>query len=79
MKGLTDLAPLLSAPALQDVCLIDMGHLQPQQVGALAEHPTLKRATVGLGSARKIDAVKELLNLPRADYDKPAYLRGLLD
>lgn len=79
MKGLNDLTPLLSAPALQDVLLVDMGHLQPEQVGVLAEHPSLKRATVGLGSARKNDAVKQLLNLPRADYDKPAYLRGLLD
>jgi hypothetical protein len=79
MKGLNDLTPLLNAPALQDVLLVDMGHLQPEQVGVLAGHPNLKRATVGLGSTRKNEAVEELLDLPRADYDLPAYLRGLLD
>lgn len=55
MKGLTDLRPLLTARALQELWLVDMRHLHPEDVAVLAAHPTLTRARVGLGSARKND------------------------
>lgn len=64
MKGLTDLTPLLTAPALTHVGLVDMGHLQPADVGLLATHPTLRSLTAGLGSDKKNREVKELVPLP---------------
>ena len=79
MKGLNDLSPLLTAPALTDVLIVDMSHLQPDAVGVLARHPTLEQATVGLGSVRKNEAVKALLGLPPADYNKSDYLETLVD
>lgn len=65
--GLTDLGPLLTAPALKQVLVIDMDHLQPEQVAVLARHPTLEAASVGLGSARKNTAVEKLLTLPETE------------
>lgn len=77
MKGLTDLTPLLTAPALREVMVMDMGQLQPEQVAVLAQHRTLQRAGIGLGSARKNEMANKLLGLPRATYDKPGYVRSL--
>ncbi|MHA3947185.1 hypothetical protein [Cellulomonas bogoriensis] len=77
MKGLRDFSPLLTAPALEEVLLIDMGHLAPQDLAVLATHPNRKRASVGLGSDRKNAAVKQLLRLPKAPYDKEAFLGDL--
>lgn len=64
MKGLSDLAPLLTAPALRHVGLVDMGHLQPADVGVLASQPTLRTLTAGLGSDRKNREVQALVPLP---------------
>lgn len=72
MKGLTDLAPLTTAPVLEDVGLIDMGHLPADAVSPLLECPRLKRARVGLGSDRKNRAVDEILG-SLSDHD--AHLR----
>jgi hypothetical protein len=70
MKGLQDLRPLLTAPALEEVRIIDMGHLQPSDVAVLAGKATLRRATVGLGSRTKNDAVSRLLPLPAAEFGR---------
>ena len=43
MKGLQDLAPLLTAPALEEIVLLDMGHLELQNVALIARHPALQR------------------------------------
>jgi hypothetical protein len=66
MKGLSDLSPLLTARALRDVSLVDMGHLQPADVGVLATHPALRSLSAGLNSNRKNRAVRELVPLPEA-------------
>lgn len=66
MKGLTDLRPLLTAPALEELWLVDMPHLQPEEVAVLAAHPTLTRARVGLGSARKNDEAMARLGVSDA-------------
>jgi len=71
MKGLRDLRPLATAPALEAVELIDMRHLQPEDLAPLAGLPHLKAVTPGLGSRRKNDAASALLGLPmvRESYD----------
>ncbi|WP_416417188.1 hypothetical protein [Paenarthrobacter aromaticivorans] len=75
MKGLTDLTPLLAAPALRKLALVNMNHLQPEDVGVLRDHPGLQELTAGLGSKKKNDAVGKLVPLPRADslWPRPDY------
>ncbi|HEX6681986.1 MAG TPA: hypothetical protein VF062_04295 [Candidatus Limnocylindrales bacterium] len=58
MKGLTDLSPLLTAEALTDLAVVDMGHLKSSDVTILQAHPALRRLSVGLGSMRKNNEVK---------------------
>ena len=53
MKGLRDLRPLATAPALEAVELIDMRHLQPEDLAPLVGLPICKAVTPGLGSRRK--------------------------
>lgn len=64
MKGLTDMSPLATAPALKELWVWQAEHVQPEAFASLVGHPTLERATIGLGSDRKNNAVKELLRLP---------------
>ena len=64
MKGLRDLRPLATAPALEAVELIDMRHLRPEDLAPLAGMSTLKAVTPGLGSLRKNEAATALLGLP---------------
>jgi hypothetical protein len=68
MKGLTDLSPLLTASALTDLTVADMGHLKPADVTVLRSHPTLRRLGVGLGSIRKNNEVKNVMGLQETDY-----------
>lgn len=77
MKGITDLAPLLTAPVLRQVSLVDMGHLQPADVGVLARHPQLRFLNAGLNSDKKNRAVRELVPLPSdGDWRRPAFVDG---
>jgi hypothetical protein len=71
MKGVRDLRPLATAPALEGVELIDMRHLQPTDLAPLAGLPHLKGVTPGLGSRRKNDAASALVDVPlvREPYD----------
>ena len=64
MKGLRDLRPLATAPSLEGVELIDMRHLQPEDLAPLVGLPHLQAVTPGLGSRRKNDAAATLLGLP---------------
>ena len=66
MKGLSDLAPLRQAPALEQVRLVDMPHLQPDALAPLVGHPTLRAASIGLGSQRNNDRARHLVDLPPA-------------
>ena len=65
LKRVTDLTPLLTAPALEELEVYDSAHLKPEHFEPLAEHPTLRKAAVGIGSKKKNEAVKRMLNLPR--------------
>jgi hypothetical protein len=64
MKGLRDLRPLATAPALEAIELIDMRHLQPEDLAPLVGLPNLKAVTPGLGSRRRNEAATALLGLP---------------
>ena len=66
MKGLTDLQPVADAPALEELYVYGMSTLQPEDFRPFVGHPTLRRATVLLGSL-KTNAVKEILELPEID------------
>jgi hypothetical protein len=64
MKGLTDLTPLAAAPALEELLLVDAGHLQPDVLLPLVGHPTLRTARLGFGSLRKNAQAEALLGIP---------------
>ncbi|PYP13505.1 MAG: hypothetical protein DMD54_16665 [Gemmatimonadetes bacterium] len=64
LKGLHDLAPIAAAPSLEELLAIDMRHLEPDAFRVFVGHPTLRGATIGLGSDRKNAAVRKLLPLP---------------
>lgn len=59
-----DLTPLASAPALEQLILVDMPHLTPDHVRPLVGHPTLKYCSIGTGSVRRNGAIRDLLQLP---------------
>jgi hypothetical protein len=63
MRGLSDLRPLRDASALRLLSLIEMEHLQPEDVAVLAGHPTLAQVHIGLGSDRKNLAVRDALRI----------------
>jgi len=67
MRGLRDLRPLGSAPKLEELLLIDMGHLRIEDLRPLARMAQLKAATLALGSRRKNDAAEKLLGLKPAE------------
>jgi hypothetical protein len=64
MKGIRDLRPLATAPALEFIGLVDMRHLQPADLAPLLSLPNLKEVTPGLGSRRKNEAAAALVGLP---------------
>jgi hypothetical protein len=65
LKSLTDLSPLLTAPALEELEVWESRHLKPEDFKFLVGHPTLTHASIALGSRKKHEAVQELLPLPR--------------
>jgi len=64
MKGITDLSPVADAPVLEELCVFGANHLQPEHFIPFVGHPSLKCASIGLGSIRKYEQVKKLLGLP---------------
>jgi hypothetical protein len=64
MKGLDDFRPIIDAPALEDLRLVDMTHLKVEDIEPLAGHPTLKYFRAGLGSLKKNDLVEKIIQLP---------------
>lgn len=71
MKGITDLAPVAAAPRLEELLLIDMPQLSPNDLAPLVGHPTLRRGVWGLGSFRKNAAAHDLLPLGDPPYGHP--------
>jgi hypothetical protein len=66
MKGLRDLLPLATAPALEQLLLIEMWHLEPEDLRCLVGLPHLRGLVADLGSRRKYEAVQEFLQVPEA-------------
>lgn len=64
MKGIRDLSAFRSAPVLEELALVDMKQLQPEDFEPIVCHPTLKVLRAGLGSTKKNNAVKEMIDLP---------------
>ncbi len=62
LKGLADLSPLESAPALEDVALVGASHLSPEDLLPVLRNPRLRHLRAGLGSKRKNDRVAELVH-----------------
>ena len=53
MRGLRDLEPLATAPALQQLVLIDLPQLTADDLRPLRAAPSLREATLALGSIRR--------------------------
>jgi hypothetical protein len=66
MKGVRDIRPLASAPALEELLVIDMGHMQPQDFRPLVGSRHLRYVSIGLGSRKKNEAVASLF--PNAEH-----------
>jgi|SRR5215213_5305777 len=64
LRSLTDLRPLLTAPALEALVVWSPRHLGPEHFACLKDHPTLTHARIALGSMKRNQAVSELLPLP---------------
>jgi hypothetical protein len=63
MRGITDLRPVADAPALEELRLIAMTHLDAAALRPLVGHSRLRRAIWGLGSDRKNADAWDLLPL----------------
>jgi hypothetical protein len=71
LKSLTDLAPIAAAPNLEELVLISMSHLRVQDLACFQRHPTLRAATIGLGSKRRNEQATATLGLPSVKDAKP--------
>lgn len=69
LKGLTDLSPVSEAIGLRDLLLISMNHLKLDNLRCLLNHPSLRAATIGLGSLRRNKDASELLGLDSVSGD----------
>ncbi len=67
MKGLGDLSPLCTAPALEELLVLDCPHLKVEDFTCLKDHPSLKKLSAGLGSMSRNREVRALLGLPETD------------
>jgi hypothetical protein len=63
LKHLTDLSPIAEAPYLEEFLLISMRHISVDGLKCFQGHPTLKAATIGLGSMRRNALAAEMLGL----------------
>jgi hypothetical protein len=68
MKGIRDLRPIATAPALEELLLADMPQLQPEDLLPLADHPTLRAVTAQLGGAKKNADARRVLGLPEVEF-----------
>jgi hypothetical protein len=67
MRGLRDLEPLTTAPALEQVVLIDMPQLTLDDLRPLRASPSLREATLALGSIRRNAEARTVLGLPAVE------------
>ena len=67
MRGLRDLGPLATAPALEQLVLIDMPQLQVDDLQPLRAASALREVTLALGSIRRNAAATAVLGLPAVE------------
>lgn len=77
MKGVTDLTPLATAPALESLSLIAMGHLKPAHLRPLIGHPTLRRGLWNIGSMRKTYEAHDILPIAPEPYGYADWKAGV--
>jgi hypothetical protein len=71
MKNLRDISSLAQARALEELLIMNTSScLKPSDFKALSRLPSLKRANVYIGSRKKNEAVKTILQRPAFPYDK---------
>lgn len=71
LSNLSDITPIAEAPNLEELMLGDMRHLPIQSLECLRGHPTLRAASIGLGSQRRNTEAASLLGLPPVADIKP--------
>ncbi len=71
MKRLKNLSSIASAPNIENLVLDEERYLEPEDLQCFVGHSKLKYAWTDLGTARKNNAVKDLLGLPRAGARSP--------
>ena len=65
MKGLSDLSAIAKAPALEELAVIDMPHLEPEHFRVFVGHRRLSRLSAWIGRQRKNEAIEELLGIDK--------------
>ena len=81
LKGLSDITPIAEAPNLEELILVNMGHLSVESLACFRAHPTLKAASIGLGSKRRNEQAATLLGLGAVTEIKPVrkYVESRVD
>jgi hypothetical protein len=73
MKGITDLSPIADAPVLEELLVFAANQLKSDAFKPFIGHPSLKAASIGLGSIRKDEQAKALLGLPKCHGSKTEF------
>ena len=71
LKGLNDLCPIAGAEKLRELVVVSMRHIPVGGFECFKNHPTLREASIGLGSLRRNAEVVKLLGLSPIPYAKP--------
>jgi hypothetical protein len=70
LKGL-DLCPIAAAKNLRELVVVSMRQIPVSGFDCFRNHPTLREASIGLGSLRRNAEVTRLLGLPLVSHAKP--------
>lgn len=68
LKTLRDISPLLSAHALEELTIGRGKLISVENASFLKSHPSLKRASIGLGSIKRQKEISDALGLPPQDF-----------
>lgn len=72
MKGLKDISSLEYAPTLEEFILVAAGNMQPEDYLPLLRNPHLKRGIFGLGSNKKNNQFKDLMQAHNIQSFRPS-------
>lgn len=71
LKGVHDLCPIAVAKNLRELVVVNMRHIPVAGFECFRNHPSLREASIGLGSLRRNAEVAKLLGLPAVSHAKP--------